>query len=82
MPSKKLKSSRSEKLIQEMYPEFSDRVHKRLNSGARSYGDSSLNRELESLLNEVLEEIEDQCGWSFLAWLKVKDLLEKVKREF
>ncbi len=56
------------------WPEFARAVYGRLCKGAEQYRNTSLELGPQRLLAELLEEIEDICGWSFLVWLRVRDM--------
>jgi hypothetical protein len=45
------------------------RVGKRLEAGAREYGDASFQRPLHEVLNEILDERADILGWGFVAYV-------------
>lgn len=57
---------------------FVERLRARLETGARVYGESSFRRPIADLLAEAMEEAEDICGWSFLAWVRLARLREQV----
>lgn len=59
---------------------FVTRLRARLESGAREYGDASFERPATELVDEVMEEIEDICGWSLLLWARLDRLREHVAR--
>jgi hypothetical protein len=58
--------------------EFAARVKKRLDAGHLEYGDGSFERPPQELLDEILEEIEDIMGWSFVLHCRVTDLKNKL----
>lgn len=51
---------------------FLERVRARLKKGAAEYGDESFNKPPEVLRQEILEEIEDICGWAYVLWVRVQ----------
>ena len=53
-------------------------VEKRLEKGAREYGDSSMERDTDDLLVEIQEELADVTGWSFILWRKIELLRYRV----
>lgn len=61
------------------FGEFCTRVQARLESGKRVYGDSSLERPLVSLIEEIRQEVLDQAGWAFLAFERLADLEGQVQ---
>lgn len=72
-------SPASERAIKELFPVFTEAVHARLLTGARHYGDSSLQKSPAELVAEVEEELFDVMGWTFLLWLKMRAIAEKSK---
>lgn len=59
------------------WAEFITAIHARLEAGEREYGDGSFRKGQSKLVGEVLEELEDVCGWSFVLWCRVKKLTAK-----
>ncbi len=59
---------------------FAAAVEKRLRAGQRAYGDASLSAHPRALLDEVAEELEDVCGWSFMLWLRLRALRKRLPR--
>ena len=57
---------------------FADAVRARLEVGAREYGDASLKRAPQDLLEEIQQELIDVVGWGFLLWLRLRSLEEKI----
>lgn len=58
----------------EKFPEFAAKVRGRLDNGRRDYGDSSFERPLLQLIEELKQELEDQAGWAFIAWARMAAL--------
>ena len=56
------------------FSSFTQAVARRLEAGAREYGDASFSRPPAELVGEVLEELEDVAGWAYVAWCRVRDL--------
>ena len=59
---------------------FMDRLRARLAAGAATYGDTSFTRPGAELVDEVMQEIEDVCGWSLLLWIRLDRLRGAVER--
>jgi len=59
---------------------FVTRLRARLNAGSIQYGNASFERPAAELVDEVMEEIEDICGWSLLLWLRLDRLRDHVAR--
>lgn len=57
---------------------FCRSVQNRLEAGRITYGDSSFDRPLTVLIEEIRQECEDQAGWAFIAWTRLNELEEKV----
>lgn len=55
---------------------FVVRLRARLAAGAREYGNSSFNRPGAELVDEMMQELEDVCGWALLLWVR----LDRVHR--
>ena len=53
---------------------FTDRIRRRLEVGAREYGDASLSRPVPELLDEMQQELEDVCGWCTILWMRLNNL--------
>lgn len=58
------------------FKDFCANVERRLNEGARVYGDSSLDLPTPKLVREIQEELEDVAGWSILLWAR----LERIRK--
>ena len=52
----------------------------RLIAGARTYGNASFERPIAELVDEAMEEALDISGWSYLAWLRLARLRDRVAR--
>jgi len=59
---------------------FIAHLRARLEVGAKTYGSTSFERPIAELVDEVMEEAVDICGWSFLAWLRLSRLRADVQR--
>jgi hypothetical protein len=67
----------------ERWLEFVAAVERRLEKGAAVYGDRSFDLASPRLLDEVLEELEDVSGWSFVLWCRlrrIRDVLAFAER--
>ena len=60
---------------------FTATVHERLENGKRTYGDSSFERPITSLVEEIRQECEDVCGWAFIMWSRLNELERKVNEQ-
>lgn len=56
-------------------------VEKRLAAGAEEYGDASLRAPPAALVGEVIEELEDVIGWSFLARRRMKGIEHIIRQQ-
>lgn len=65
--------------IRESWAEFVARVEKRLEAGAKEYGDASLRAPPAKLAGEVEEELLDVMGWGFLLWRRMRVIAERVE---
>jgi hypothetical protein len=54
-------------------------VRYRMEKGAEAYGDASFERHPPELLEEILEELADVCGWSAVLASRIYALQRKVK---
>lgn len=59
---------------------FIARLRLRLQAGAKAYGDVSFTRPAAELVDEVMQEAEDIVGWTFLLWLRLSRMRERVGR--
>ncbi len=53
---------------------FVEAVETRLDKGAREYGERSFERPPGELVGEVMQELEDVVGWSFILWCRLRAL--------
>lgn len=60
------------------FDRFTARVRARLEAGRSNYGDSSFEKPLHDVVEEIRQEIEDQMGWSFLLWCRVNEIGQKI----
>ena len=57
---------------------FAWRLRARLEAGAKTYGNVSFERPIAELIDECMEEALDISGWSYLAWLRLARLRDRV----
>jgi hypothetical protein len=62
----------------EHFAQFVRMLEARLEAGAREYGDKSFDAPLGQLIDELQQEIIDQCGWSFIAFVRAERLRTKI----
>lgn len=62
----------------QLYEEFSERIRIRLENGKRVYGDSSFERPIERLVEEIRQEVLDVAGWAFILYSRLDELEKKV----
>ena len=67
--------------IERLYPRFSAGVLKRLQDGAREYGDKSFSESPITLLREMQQEASDITGWGFILWCRLEALVEALERK-
>lgn len=53
---------------------FFEKVRRRLEAGAREYGDSSFNGSTINTIEEIEEELLDVVGWGYILWTKLNRL--------
>src|SRR5262249_48598856 len=72
----------AKRLLDESWPErfnaFSAAVSKRLEAGARDYGNQSFNRPPTELVREIQEELVDVGAWSFILWCRIRRVDDAV----
>lgn len=56
------------------FADFAAAVERRLENGREVYGDRSFDLASPRLLDEVLEELADVAGWSFILWCRMRRL--------
>ena len=59
---------------------FVEKLSARLVAGARTYGNASFTRPAAELVDEVMEELEDVCGWGLILWLRLERLRKRVEQ--
>src|SRR5262249_47533532 len=78
MPStasiKSVDTIRSVAIIRELWPEFTAEVERRLEAGARAYGDASFDKPAHELIDEIEQELDDVMGWGFIEWVRLRRL--------
>lgn len=57
---------------------FIERITARIEKGQEEYGNRSFDKPLDALSNEVLEELEDTALWSFIIWVRVQSLRQRL----
>jgi len=62
------------------FADFTLAIEKRLDAGAREYGDKSFGRDPAALLSEIEQELMDVCGWSYVLHRRVVTLRESWER--
>jgi hypothetical protein len=67
-------TTQSGAVIRDSYPVFCAEVQKRLEVGAREYGDGSFRKPDAALVREIEQELLDVMGWGFILWCKVRGL--------
>lgn len=73
--------SKSEHAINKQWPTFIKRIHARLEMGSLTYGDISFAKPLDQLIDEIMQELEDQAGWSFIAWSRLDEWKKRLEHE-
>jgi hypothetical protein len=64
----------------EDFDEFTSDLWSRLDAGHLAYGDASFLVPKERVCIELMQELSDVCGWSFILWRRLKKLREKVQQ--
>jgi len=62
------------------FVDFMLAIEKRLDAGAREYGDKSFSRDPAALLSEIEEELMDVAGWSYVLHRRVVTLRDAWER--
>lgn len=75
----KSKTPVSDRAMAEYWPVFMREVSKRLETGAREYGDGSFAKTPAALIEEVRQELRDVTGWSFVADTQLSNILETIE---
>jgi hypothetical protein len=63
----------------EYWPAFTREVSRRLETGARVYGDGSFAKTPTALIEEVRQELRDVTGWSFVADTVLARIIETIE---
>jgi hypothetical protein len=58
--------------------QFVAMLRRRWKAGAREYGDASFFRPAPETVEQVLDEIADVAGWSFILWVQLKLRLDAI----
>lgn len=69
-----------EAAIRDLWPEFVAAVHRRLEVGAREYGDASFTLPASDLVAEIEQELLDVMGWGFILFCRLRVLRAKLDR--
>ena len=67
--------------FEQYFKPFMDKVHVRMEAGAKSYGDVSFQKSVTDLLTDIQQELEDVCGWSGVLWGKIEMLKDAIRKE-
>ncbi|HLV22998.1 MAG TPA: hypothetical protein VKZ49_19045 [Polyangiaceae bacterium] len=62
-----------------LWPVFRRAVRRRLERGARDYGDRSFARPLPTIADEIEQELLDVAGWAFVAYCRVRALRDRMQ---
>lgn len=62
------------------WPMFIRNVFERLDMGRLTYGDDSFDKTPQRLIFEIEQELLDQAGWAFIAWVQLQRTKEKLRR--
>ena len=60
------------------FEDFTRRVEDRLEQGRVEYGDRSYSKDGVALIDEIIEELADVCGWSVILFGRLQVLREKI----
>lgn len=64
----------SDAAIAEDWPNYIGCVMSRLKNGKTTYGDSSFERPVAQLIDELQQEAEDLAGWGFVLWARLRKM--------
>ena len=62
------------------FDKFIVRVRARMEVGAQTYGEASLVRPRIELVDEIMQETEDICGWASILWMRLERLRQSMNR--
>jgi len=62
------------------FNEFIERLHLKMEAGAREYGDASLRRRLPNSLDEIEQELVDVCGWACIALTRLRRVKARARQ--
>jgi hypothetical protein len=71
-------NSKSRRSLAEDFPIFMEEVLSRAIEGAKTYGDHSYDRPKAELIDEIMQECADVCGWSFILWARLFHMKHKL----
>jgi hypothetical protein len=69
----------SDAAIKNDFPVWIENQYSRLKGGRDNYGDESFRKDPISSILEVMGELEDVSGWSFLLWCRCRRLIENME---
>jgi hypothetical protein len=58
--------------------EFAFQVQKRLENGKNTYGDTSFDKPLAELLDEIQQECLDLAGWGFVLYCRIEEMRKAI----
>lgn len=60
------------------FAEFVLRLHDKCERGAKTYGEASFDKPLPRTLDELLDELLDLSGWSWVMFVRIEALKEAL----
>ena len=64
----------------DMFDRFCYEVRQRLVLGKETYGDSSFEKPLANIVEEIRQEALDLTGWSFILYCRIDELQKNIRQ--
>jgi hypothetical protein len=68
------------KLDENLAQQYLDGILARLRTGAEEYGEQSFALPMHALFEEIMHEAFDICGWTYIVYVKLGALFQKIQQ--
>lgn len=80
MQKKRIQTAVSMKMLKTELPRYSKALKSRLEASMSTYGDASFSKKANLTAAEVLAELIDINGWSFILWCRMRVLTKTLRK--
>jgi len=63
------------------FKKFVDDLDAKMQKGYEEYGDKSFSKEPQQLIQELIEEVEDICGWGLILKVRLEQMKEVLNEK-